>query len=64
MLKRNEKYPIEVKLEKLVDELRLTLRKAGNWFFFYKPVNKVDKIGHIIEVVSLLIVIRAIVLSR
>jgi hypothetical protein len=62
--KKSEKYPIEVEAEKLIRELRLTLRKTVNWFFFYKPLNKMDSINHIIQVLALLIVIRAIVLGR
>lgn len=57
----NKVYPIEEALEKLIDEVRLSIRKTVG-FFFTIPKRKDDKMIYAIETIAWLLLTIAIVL--
>ena len=51
MRKKNDKYPIETAAEKLIDQLRISLKKITK-FFFVIHEKKMDKYIYIMETIS------------
>ena len=51
MMGKIDKYPIETAAEKLIDQLRISLKKITK-FFFVIPEKKMDKYIYIMETIS------------
>ena len=58
---KNERYKIEVASEKLINEVRLLIRKFGK-FFFVIPKKKTDKMIYIMETLAWLLLGLALIL--